>query len=433
MKKTEKLPKEERPRFDYDKTWYLLPAQDQKVKKDFFGLLHEGSKLHDTSAFRRKKEGRNDSRTRIAGFDHIFRYFSEPYVFAVKVDKRTRVERSADRHFWYASKVTVMAVMNCWELFSHFCNIYKGDINLEGQPYIPEGLVFPTVLHGDLLFSHAELPSRIRLPSVVDGELKIGNCNIPGTWKLPARADCLNLIESSFSGNLDFRSTTIAELHITNCVHPPRMRWPRVFPGRLTIAGEKIKHPAFFPEEVSDLLVNGSSFEKGAVLPEIIYDSLTFVEVTIDQHVCMPRKCKVFTAIETKFPGDFSFPAGLQIIELIQCKLSEEMRLPGSKPVHLIFKEMDIPSTLNFPKQFKGSLEFIHCRLPAALELPGSINGRLLFGNCSFTSPLKIPVNKACQVSMYEGDETGNLVAPESKLKRIKFEKDPKSRDKVYR
>ena len=67
------------------------------------------------------------------------------------------------------------------------------------------------------------------------------------------------------------------------------------------------------------------------------------------------------------------------------------------------------------------------------LELPGSINGKQLFGNCSFTSPLKIPVNKGCQVSLYEGDETGNLLAPESTLKRIKLEKDPKSSDKVYK
>ena len=342
MKKTEKQPEGIKIRFDDDKAWYLLPPQGLKEKQEFFGHLHEGSKLRDKSAFRKRKEGRNNSKIRITGFEGIFRYLSEPYVYRVKVDRSSRVEKSEDGHFWFTSRVTVMASLNCWDLFSEFGNRFTGDINLDGQPYIPERLVFPTVLHGDLTLSHCELPAKIRLPQVIEGEFMIQECNIPPTWKMPLRIDCLHLLGSSFYSNLDFRSMTLQELHIVNCLHPPRLKWPRVFPGRFTISNEKISNPDFFPEEVSDLMVSDSSLEKDALLPKIIHNSLTLCKVEFGPNVSMPLKCKVLQALETRFPVDFSFPAGLQQIELILCKLPENFRLPGAKPVHLIFNEMKL-------------------------------------------------------------------------------------------
>ena len=415
-------------KFSYDKTWYLLPPRDTEEKQKFFGLLFEGKVLYDKSAFRKRKDRCNNSKIRIADFKNIFRWFSEPYIYAVKLDKRTGVESTEESHFWYASKVTVMAVLNCWDLFAKFSNRHNGDINLDGQPYIPEGLVFPTVVEGDLVLSHSELPSKIRLPSVVEGELKIQACNIPPTWKLPLKMDCLNLDGSSFYSNMDFREMTIRELHINNCLHPAKLKWPKLFPGRLTIAGERISIPDFFPEEVSHLSVIDSKLEKAAVLPSIIAGELSFVGVSVNAGVKMPKKCKIFTALESKFPPDFSFPAGLRSIEFILCQLAEGFRLPGSKPIHLIFNEMYLPSTLKFPKQFKGKLEFIHCRISGTLNLPEAIIGRLLLGHCTIEGSLKIFQNKGCSISMYKEDKTDRLTAPETVLKKIKFEKDPQSR-----
>lgn len=429
MKKTAANKQDKKVRFDYDMTWYLLPPNGQKEKQEFFGLLHEGRKLQDKSAFRKRKEGRNDSRIRIASFNNIFRWFSEPFVYPVKIDKGSHVEQSDDGYFWFASRVTVMASQNCWDLFADFGINFIGNINLDGQPYIPERLVFPTVLRGDLTFSHSELPSKIRLPMAIEGELLIQGCNIPPTWKLPMQIDCLHLIGSSFYSNFDFKIIKLTELHIVNCMHAHRLKWPRVFPGRLTISGEKISGPDFFPEEVTDLFVNESSFEKNALLPKIIHDTLSFVDVEFGPNVGMPQKCKVLTALATRFPVDFSFPAGLQRIELILCTLHENFRMPGSKPIQLIFNEMDIPASLKFPIQFKGTLKFLYCTIQGGLQLPEAIVGELLLGHCTMNDALKIPVNKGCRVTMYEDDQIDKLIAPEPILKKIRFEKDPQSVD----
>ena len=67
----------------------------------------------------------------------------------------------------------------------------------DGQPYLPDGLSFPSVIKGDLRLNHHLLPSAVKLPEWVEGTKEIQYCRIPPTWKFPHKLHRLKLIRFS--------------------------------------------------------------------------------------------------------------------------------------------------------------------------------------------------------------------------------------------
>ncbi len=404
--------------FDFTKTWYLLPWDPED---HFFGSMYEGKILHDKSAIGEKIMGKARSRIRIADLVGIFREFSEPFVYPVKIDSNSNVE-SAGNGSWYANNVQILAPVNCWDLFLKLDNIFTGTMNLDGQPYIPQGLLFPAVIYGDLIFNHSILPEKTQLPGVIKGEFKIQFCNIPPTWEIPRTINKFTLIASSFGSNIDFAQISVSTLRIEGCVHATSLSFPAVFPGHLDLWMINIDKSFQLPAEVGELSISEANVEQGAILPAGIAGNFTLAGVKLSPNIFMPRSCRKFSAIECTFPVDFRLPAdGLEEAQFINCKLPKNFKISTSHLKQLSFNEMEIPEGFGLPDKFNGSLEFECCKLPGSLILPKMIKGQLKLMFTTMAGPVKLPSEKEIKIIMNEGADLENLIATAAVKKRITF------------
>ena len=422
MKTSSKKQKKQKPEkdFDYTKTWYLLPHYPSDEK--FFGHLYEGKILHDKSAFRKRKDQSLTSRIKIADLTNICRKLSDPFIFPVTVDKKTRVVK-ADEYSWYTEKVQLLKPVNVWDIFPMLERIFPGTINLNGQPYLPLDLVFPEVIKGDLVLSHSTLPSRIKLPGVIEGGFEVTSCNIPPTWKLPRKMTRLFLHDSSFYSNVDLKKITVSAFWIEGCSHPSRLSIPRVFPGRFEIGQEDITPEFTFPEEVEALVISESSLNEGVHLSKRVTRELIIIDTKVSPGIIMPSSCKSFAAMDCEFPGDFTLPlSDLEEIEFVQCKLPANFRFPELATCRkLSFNDMKIPPRLKLPQEFTGTLEFEGVSFPQAIKLPKILTGSLVIKHSTIPRKLKLPLNDAYEIIMYERDDTSMLIGPESVMSAITF------------
>ena len=406
--------------FDYSNEWYLLP-HDPEDK--FLGSLCTGRVLHDKSAFRKRKDTNLKSRIRVTNHANICNELSEPYIYPVKLAIGTRVERM-DEHIWYAAKVELLEPINFWEIFSNCGDVFTGTINLSGQPYLPQGLKFPAVLKGDLIFNYNVLPSVIKLPEEIEGELIIQFCSIPPTWEFPRKAKKISLTGSSFYQNINFLKTDYSTISIQGCHHGPDVIFPREFPGQIQLEDETLSPGFKLPDTVGILSLSNVRFETGATLPRTVLGKLVMHDIKDFNKISMPDFCDKIAIAECKLPMNLlSSVKNLKEIEFIQCKLPDNFDITDLKIGKLSFVSMDIPKRLKLAPNFTGLLKFEDVTFPVGFKLPETLNGRLEILYSTMKGPVRLPEDKGYEIVMIEGDDMTNLAAPEWVKKKIVFVK----------
>jgi len=265
--------KEERPysnnpeeilSFNYNKTWYLIPFD---TDGELIGTLYEGRIIDDDLDFKVPKYDHIKSCIRIADTVNICCELSEPIIFQVKINKDARLEVEEKRgFFWYASKVEILTSVSCWDLLPPVDTVFIGNIGIHHQSFIPEGLVFPKLLEGNLTFGDCTLPSKISLPELIEGTLQISNSLIPQAW---------------------FNS----------------------------------------PLKVGNLIITTSSLKTGTVLPKKIYGDIYFNGLTeFEEGVVMPESYLSVTAELIDFPADFKLINNeLKTLIFEECTLPENL------------------------------------------------------------------------------------------------------------
>lgn len=407
-----------KPDFDYSKMWYLLP-HDPEDK--FFGSLYKGRVLHDKSAFRKRKDNSLKSRIRITDQTNIFSELSEPYVYPVILNNGTHVEE-LDKHSWYATKVELLEPVNFQEIFSQCDAIFTGTINFSGQPYIPQGLKFPTILKGDLIFNCNILPPTIKLPDVIEGELIIQFCNIPPTWEFPRKTDKIILTGSSFYHNVNFLKTDVSSVAMQGCHHGPDVIFPREFPGQIQLEDEMLTPGFRLPDTIGKLSLSNVKFEKGAKLPGKITEELVLYDIKDFSNIAMPDSCSTITAAECKLPMKvLSSIKDLIEIEFIQCELPNRFDVSSIQLGKLTFISMDVPKGLKLPPCLTGLLKFEDAMIPEGFELPEKLIGQLEILNSKLKGKVKLPENTDYEIVMTEGDDMTKIIATECVLQKIVF------------
>ena len=406
--------------FDYSSTWYLLPLQEDDEK--YFGHLSMGKNLQDKAAFRKQKNDPVKSRIRIASLDDLCSELSEPFVYPVKIEESTRVEK-AGKYGWYVEKAILLEPFNVWEIFSNPDNHFRGSINLNGQPSLPLGLVFPSTVKGDLKFNHNILPPEIKLPDHIYGELSFQFCKIPPAWKLPARVGKLQLLSSSFHKSLSFAKTKASIISITGCDHSPKVEFPKDFEGQIQLEDETLSKSFVLPETIRDLSLSSIAFEKGAALPKKILGGLVLHEIQEFNDVKMPASCTKFSAMSCAFPETFlESIQDLKEIQFIMCELPDKFVIPDIPLEKLSFVEMNVPKGIRLPSRFNGTLEFNFATVPGGITLPQDFSGKLRIICSGIKGSIKLPLSKTYDIIVTKGDNLKKFKAPAWLKKKITFE-----------
>jgi hypothetical protein len=417
-----------KPDFDYTKTWYLLPYDPEDT---FFGSLHTGRVLHDKSAFRKRKDNIIKSRIRITDQINICRELSEPYIYPVKLSAGIRVETS-DEYSWYAAQVELLEPINFWEIFSCCDDVFTGTIDLSGQPYLPQGLKFPDVLKGDLIFNYNVLPSTIKLPDVIEGELIIQFCNIPPAWELPRKVNKLILTGSSFYQNIHFLQIDVGSVSIEGCHHGRNVQFSREFPGHIHLTDEILTPRFNLPDTIGNLTLSNVQFHKGATLQGKILGELVMHDIKDFSNITMLDSCNKLSVAECKLPVNLlTSVKNLKEVEFSMCELSDKFDISDLQLEKLSFVSMEVPKGLKWASDFTGSLRFEDVTIPKGFKLPEKLTGQLEIRSTTIEGPLKLPVNKDYDIVMIEGDDTTNLIAPPWLKKKIVFLKSDRFDDEL--
>lgn len=318
--------------FDFDKTWHLIPLDPFD---EFVGSLYEGRVIDNESDFKAENYRYPISSIRIADSVNICRELSEPIIFQVKIEKGTHLKIEKKRgFFWYASKVEILKPISCWDLLPIGADVFIGNIGIQQQTFIPDGLVFPKCLKGNLIFWEFTLPSRISLPKVIEGNLQISYCLIPPDW---------------FNGTL----------------------------------------------EVGNLIITTTKLEKGTRLPKKIHGDINFMSITeFEEGVIMPETYLSVTADNVDFPADFKLlNTKLKTLTFEECRLPENFEIPEVFYISMIFTEKTIPFGLKLPEKYTGILTFEACEIPSGLKLSEIFDGQLVFKNMSLPVNLELPID----------------------------------------
>ena len=360
--------------FGYDKIWYLIPFS---ILDDFFeyNFLYEGRVIDNEIDFK-ALDYNPISSIRIADSKNICRHLTERIIYQVKIDKDTRLKRDKlSKSFWYASKVEILKSVPFFELLPPASSIFKGDICFEELKLIPEGLVLPKIVKGDLKFWECTLPTTIKLPEIIIGNLEITTCGIPSEWA------------------------------------------------------------KIYPSEIGNLRIVCTKLEKGTVLPKKIYGDVDFHRVTeFEEGVVMPESYLSVTAEKVNFPTDFQLlKTKLKTLSFIKCKLPENFEIPEVFYIRMIFtkkkiscglkmpenytgmltfKASEIPSVLKLSPSFDGLLEFKNMALPVDLELPADFKGILVFRNVQIPAGFKLPSNIRGTLKISKTKIKGRLQLP---------------------
>ena len=406
--------------FDYSSTWYLLPLHEDDEK--YFGHLCKGKILQDKAAFGKQKNEPVNPRIRVASLDDLCHELSEPFAYPVKIEESTRVEK-ADKYGWYVEKAILLEPFNIWEIFSKLGDCYEGTINLNGQPSLPMGLVFPSTVKGDLKFNHNILPPDVKLPDHIWGELSFQFCKIPPAWKLPARVGKIQLLSSSFHKSLSFAKTKTSIISITGCDHSPNLVFPKEFEGQIQLEDETLSKSFVLPETIGDLSLSNISFEKGAALPKKILGGLVLHEIHEFNTVKMSASCRKFSALSCTFPETFlESIQDLKEIQFIMCELPDKFIIPDIPLDKLTFVEMNVPKGIQLPSRFNGTLEFQFATIPGGINLPQDFSGKLRIICSSVNGPVALPLSKTYEIVMTKGAKLKKILAPAWLKKKITFE-----------
>jgi hypothetical protein len=387
--------------FDFDKTWYLIPLDPFD---EFVGSLYEGSIIDNESDFKAQNYKHSISCIRIADSINICRELSEPIIFQVKIEKGTRLKIEKQRgFFWYASKVEIIKPVSCWNLLPIGADVFNGNIGIHQQIFIPDGLLFPKLLKGNLIFWECTLPSRISLPKVIEGNLQISYCLIPPGW-LNGKLEVGNLIITAtklekgtrlpkkIHGDIHFMSLTEFEEGVI---------MPESY---LSVTAENVDFPADFKllnTKLKTLTFEECNLPVNFEIPEVFYISMIFTEKTIPTRLKLPEK----------YTGILTFEA---------CEIPSGLKLSEIFDGHLAFKNMTLPLNLEFPTDFSGILEFRNVQIPDGFKLPLSINGTLKISNSEIEGCLKLSSNDGYDFELDKISDLSNIDIPDSVLARIK-------------
>ena len=319
--------------FDYDKIWFLVPFS---ILDDFFeyNFLFEGRVIDNEVDFK-ILDNKPISNIRIADSKNICRHLTESIIYQVKVDKDVRLKREKKNgYFWYASKVEILKPVSCWDLLPT-TEVFEGNIGIIDQQLVPEGLVLPKLLKGELKFWESILPKTIKLPEVIEGSLKISYGIIPHEWS------------------------------------------------------------KIFPSEVSNLQIGATKLEKGTVLPKKVNGDIDFRKLTgFEEGVTMPESYLSVTAETVDFPNDFKLlKTKLKTLTFEECNLPENFEIPEVFYIRMHFTEKIIPFGLKMPEKYTGILTFEVCEIPSCLKLPEMFDGQLVFKNMSLPLNFKVPTD----------------------------------------
>jgi len=356
------------PVFDASKTWYLLPLSPDD---DFFGPLYEGKIIED----KRFHLIFDDDETRlshiwIADTINICRELSAPLIFPVKVCNDACIEIEKDNNlFWIVSKVELLKPINYWELLPQSCNEFTGNIVLHNQKYIPNGLVFPTILKGGLMFLNCILPDEIELPDEIQEYMTISNSNIPKSWKdkFPSKIDTLTIISTLFDSaielppNLKFDEKQVNIFILDNCILPDHFEFPVADSYDFFFRDQPIPARLKLPEDYTGRIVFSNS-----ILP-------------------------AWLKLPKKINGELSF---------YKSKITAALKLPENLTGKLEFRKTKIPEGFAFPESISGDLLFYDCSLPTNISLPKTIEGYFVISGGSIPYSWKTTLPK----------EVGNLI-----------------------
>lgn len=338
------------PEFDYSKTWYLLPLY---LNERFIGCKESGKIIKESDLMR---HGKMKSRIRIADASNICRELSEFMVYPVKIEKDTPIEIDEENgEFWFASKVELLEPVEYWNLIPQNCDEFEGTINLYQQCFIPDGLVFPKKLKGDLLFTECTFPDDITLPEIIEGQLTINKCEIASLPDL--------------------------------C----------------------------FPVEVENLSLSFVKMEQGTVLPQKVRGEIRLTMIkTFEAGIIMPEGYHSFFSEFVQFPSDFKIPDFiLDDLQLIGCSFPENFELVHAKHIVMSFKFGAIPKGLKFPRKYSGTLHFFGVEFDNSIQLPEEFTGKLTFQNLNYPVYLKLPEKFFGRLIFLNSEIPTGLIMPE--------------------
>ena len=387
--------------FNFDKTWYLIPLDPFD---EFVGSLDEGRVIDNESDFKAQNYKHSISCIRIADSINICRELSEPLIYQVKIEIDTHLKIEKQRaFFWYASKVEILKPISCWDLLLIGADIFNGNIGIQQQTFIPEGLVFPKCLKGNLIFWECTLPSRISLPKVIEGNLQISYCLILPDW-FNGTLEVGNLIITTTKlekgtrlpkkiyGDINFMSLTEFEEGVI---------MPESY---LSVTAENVDFPADFKllkTKLKTLTFEECNLPENFEIPEVFYISMIFTEKTIPVGLKLPEK----------YTGILTFEAS---------KIPSGLKLSETFDGHLAFKNMTLPLDLKLPDDFSGILEFRNVQIPDGFKLPLSIKGTLKISNSEIEGRLRLPSNDGYDFELDKESNLSNFEIPDSVPPRIK-------------
>lgn len=417
------------PDFDHSKTWYLVTDFNYTEKKYIIPLHHpedyrltsfyEGQILEDHTLTSVNHLEIEKSHIRITDFDHLFGYLAEPFVFPVKIDKKCALIRGSG-NVWFAGKVKLGKPVNVWKFFEKAPDPFPGSINLEGQPYIPQGTRFPGILQGDLKLYRHLLPSRMTLPTLLEGTFEIQYCRIPPAMRFPKKIKSLQIDSCSFLKNPDFRLCEMAELDIRNTFYPDTLLFPEIFRGSIRIEADTLTSAFVFPKEVKELVLSKVALKSGTELPEIVTGELNLLETSLTGEVIFPRKSKTIDLINCQFHENDKFPeAEVEEVLLSGCKLPKKYVLSNKLIRKITLEGMTIGAGLELNLANGGIIAFEYCKMEEGFCLPEEINGQISFLDCTVYGTLKFPAAGNYIINFFEGDDMAPFDIPDEVKSRV--------------
>jgi len=390
-------------KFDNNKSWYLVPFDpfDESAGKLFEGRIIDNETDFNPSNFRHPI-----SEIRIADSINICSKLTNPLIYPVKVDKGTRITLDKPHgNFWYVSKVKLLKPVSFVDLLQSVNTTFKGNINLSHQPSMPDGLVLPKIIKGNLLFWDCTLPKTINLPEIIEGNFEIIDSAIPDEWpnKYPLEGGNLRIVLTKLGkgtvlpekiyGDIDFHRLTEFE----NGVVMPD--------SYLSVTAELTDFPADFKllnTKLKTLTFEECNLPTNFKVPEAYYNNMIFTGKTIPVGLKWPQKYTGnLTFVASVLPSGFKFPKEFDGI--------------------LVLKDMLLTKDLQLPASFSGILELRNVQISDRFKLPSMLSGKLKISNSEIMGCLSLPSNEGYDFELNKGSNLSDFEIPEAVLPRLKL------------
>ena len=389
--------------FDVKKSWYLIPFNPFD---EFTGSLYEGRVIDNETDFNSSNSLHPISGIKIADSINICRELRDPIIYRVKIGKEKHLSvDKAHGNFWYASKVKLLKPVHFWDLLPSVNPTFKGNINFCHQPFIPDGLVLPKIIKGNLLFWDCTLPETINLPEIIEGSLEIIDCVIPHEWSnnYPLEVGNLRLVQTRLEkgtvlpkkiyGDIDFHRLTEFE---DGAVMPD---------SYLSVTAELTDFPADFKllnTKLKTLTFEECNLPTNFKVPEAYYNNMIFTGKTIPVGLKWPQKYTGnLTFVASVLPSGFKFPKEFDGI--------------------LVLKDMLLTKDLQLPASFSGILELRNVQISDGFKLPSMLSGKLKISNSEIIGCLHLPTNEGYDFELNKGSNLSDFEIPEAVLPRLKL------------